>query len=85
MDYRPKRNLDPLSPSQRKNIELWWLAGEGKSPIAFCPAPGGMRWHGSRCDSCRNWTACKPELGAGQAAMDYCARPSRGWKRVDSH
>lgn len=78
MDRRPPRGRDTLSPSARKNLELFQLAGEGKS---FNPNfIGSIKYHGGSCGNCVNWPKCLPELGPGQAKMDYCARTSRGYK-----
>ena len=80
-DYRPPRALDPLSPSARKNLELYESAGQGRGAVGMAR---DKRFHGCRCEDCANWSACLPEIGKGSAEMNYCQRPSRGWKRPTS-
>ena len=76
LDLRPKRNSDTLSPSERKNLELF------DKVLKTQVWPGGAinRWHGRKCGDCQNWPACEPEIGKQSQDMDYCARMSRGWK-----
>jgi hypothetical protein len=81
VSYRPPRALDPLSPSARKNLELFEAAGQGRGAAGMAR---DKRFHGRQCGECVNWAACLPELGAGQEKMNYCARPSRGWKPVSA-
>ncbi len=45
--------------------------------------PPRIKWHGSRCDRCTSWETCKPEIGAGSASINYCARPARGYHARD--
>ena len=75
-ENRPSRERDTMTASQRKNRELFEMAGSGKSAVGMRVDP---RFHASRCDLCVNWPACLPELGASHASMNYCARMSRGF------
>ena len=76
LDTRPKRGSDTLSPSDRKNLELY----DRVNKSASWPGGGIKRWHGSRCDKCENWTACMPEIGTQSAGLNYCAKMFRGFK-----
>ena len=76
LDRRPPRLLDTLSPSERKNSELFQMAGSGRSAIGM---GHDSRLHGRICSACAHWEICRVELGEGQGKMNYCARPSRGF------
>lgn len=77
MSAQAHRNRMTETPSQRKNRELLQAANQIKNFDTTA-----SRIHDMRCDMCVNWPVCLPDLGKGQAAMNYCARMTRGFKRA---
>ena len=76
-----RRNRATETPSTRKNRELLERAQRVANYVE--PLPGTRRFYltGSTCSACANWPLCLPFLGAAHATVNYCARPSLGFRR----
>lgn len=73
-DIRPRRHLDPLTPSQRKNLELF-----ERVPKTLNLQSGPSPFHGSGCGSCTDFAFCRTHKNA-QPTTEYCMMPSRGFR-----
>jgi len=69
-----EKPFSALTPSEKKNRQLFENAGAG-----FRPRAGVTRWTGIPCRACAHWPLCRQELGEGHALATYCARLSRGF------